>query len=455
MKLSSIENRFEIIIDVVGKSDLRVVMPLFRTVDRISIELELSDYNIEWCYVTPFNFRELCGSTHMLDYEVMFAKLVMDATDLCATDLHVTVRCVNKKPEYVVQGRVGTDLIDIETFSIDGKTHSNMIKTVVDRLTNKSSTDLETSSGVVATVEDIFQDNSVELRLSISKVYGGFDCVCRIQHLDNTCRTIDELGLKNCVDVLYDISRKVTGLTLITGAKRTGKNTTALAVVNEIIKYPVKVKTFENPIEALIPAPQMDYMGDKSMLLGGIRNAKKQDLDISFINEISDSEVAFAVQDLVNSSVHVITTMHIDRLWHLPYKLFELYGNSYKNIIAQMNYVINQKMFKRLDQCCLVEKLVDDIDSDTVKETLLENNVNVYYENNGCDQCGHTDYVVVVEWLRFDDKVRSTLLSCDKPHEMERVIREYLTASGNILENEICEKIKNKQIHYKALEVVL
>ena len=46
---------------------------------------------------------------------------------------------------------------------------------------------------------------------------------------------------------------------------------------------------------------------------------------ISVLNEIPNSDVAFAVRDLVNSAIGVITTTHVDRVWHVPNKLNEFF----------------------------------------------------------------------------------------------------------------------------------
>lgn len=83
-----------------------------------------------------------------------------------------------------------------------------------------------------------------------------------------------------------------------------------------------------------MPFTQVDYGGDESTLLNAVRLAKKQDVNVAYINELPNKEVAFSVRDLVNSSVYVLTTMHMDRLWHLPYKLKEYYGDQFKDVIS-------------------------------------------------------------------------------------------------------------------------
>lgn len=76
--------------------------------------------------------------------------------------------------------------------------------------------------------------------------------------------------------------------------------------------------SYDSPIEVLMPFPQVDYKDDPKRLLDCVRLAKKQDIDIAFLNEIPSKDVAFAVKDLVTSSIGVITTLHLNRIWDLP-----------------------------------------------------------------------------------------------------------------------------------------
>ena len=72
-------------------------------------------------------------------------------------------------------------------------------------------------------------------------------------------------------------------------------------------------------------------------------------ISCGFSHEIPDKSIVFGIQDLVNSSIGVITTTHLDRIWNLPYKLKEYFGETYKDMISQINGVVNQKMF--IKQC--------------------------------------------------------------------------------------------------------
>ena len=332
--------------------------------------------------------------------------------------------------------------------------------------TKKSAEDLEIPAGITASISDAICDRKIELRLSANKVHDGYECVCRIQNVKTVSMTIPDLGFPDYVqDTMYKMCRKHTGLTLFTGPIRTGKNTSAFALANEFVKQPVKIKSFESPIEALMPFPQVDYLDEPKSLEEAIRLAKKQDINIAFLNEIPNKSVAFGVQDLVNSSVHVITTLHIDRIWHLPYKLFEYYGDSYRNIISQINCVFNQKMFPLLCPSCVENMLTEDLQSEELKKLLLDHNVTNVGVSRGCDEC--FDFNIgtfgvqrgknqpFVEFLVFDDELKSRLLATQHVHEMETILKKEIKDKKRSLEYEICKAVKNKQISAEALYAIL
>lgn len=460
------ENKYNIIVSVDIENKLDIIIPLMNEIDFSMLELELSNFNLRIVYVTPVNYYELLGVTLEYNPEIIFKRLILECLRRKATDLHLTVQHRNKTPYYVVKYRRDENLCELNLFRLTQQLNKDIAKIMIEKYTNKNSVDLESSAGVTAVIDNLFNDNSLEIRITVSKVIGGFECVCRIQKMNTVCMEINELGFnKNLENVLYRLTKKRTGLTLITGPMRTGKNTTAFAIANEMTKQPIKIKSLENPVESLMDFPQSDYMGNRDNLVELIRLIKKQDTNVVFLNEIPDPSVAFAVMDLVNSSVYVITTLHIDRLWHLPYKLFEFYGDSYKNIISQMNCIINQKMFGRLCNHCLDIKTVSDISELDKKDLLEKFKVTTYGVARGCECCHDKDSgiygvipgknVVVAEYLMLSDNIKQKLLSCNHVYEMEKVLKEELIATGNTLEKEICNKIESNILGLDQLNYIL
>lgn len=447
---------------------LNVVASVFNDIDFTSLCLNVNEKIVSVQWVTPYNFELLKDRNYKYPYvpELLLKRLVLECVQMHSTDLHITVRHINKNPQYVVYYRQDGFLYPMRIFDFTKEMNHEVISKMIDKLTGRQSTDLDISAGVVASVSDVFGDGTTELRVSANKVRAGFECVCRIQNIKTVSLTIDKLGFPSYVQAsMMKMSKKRTGLTLFTGPIRTGKNTSAFALANELVKQPIKIKSFESPIEALMPFPQVDYADEPQALADAVRLAKKQDLNVAFINEIPTKEVAFGVQDLVNSSVYVITTLHIDRIWHLPYKLYEYFGDSYRNIISQINGVYNQKMFPLLCPHCLTDIFVEDLEDPEVQGFLTAYDINKVAASTGCEHCIDSStgtYGILrgknqpfVEYLEFNDDLKSKLLRTSHVYEMEQILKEEIMATKRSLEYEILNAIQDKKIGVDAIYSII
>ena len=435
----------------------------FESISREPLELELHNYNINYVAITPYNFaliRDPSRNFEMWDPMILFKRILLQVIELNATDIHFCVEHDDLEPIYPIYYRRNGDLLPFTMFSLDEGLNKSIIFGLVEKLTSSNSMDLNTPEGITTVANDPLGNNQIELRVSANKVEAGWHCVIRIQQKDTFNFTIDKLGFSTDVQLaLHKMTKRRSGIVFITGAIRTGKNTTAFAMANEMMQFPIKIVSYEYPIEVLMPFPQVNYKGDTQILLNSIRLAKKQDLNVAFINELPNKEVAFAVQDLVNSSVYVITTMHVDRLWHLPYKLKDYYGADYKDIISQINGVFNQKMFSVPCKHCQNRKLIGTLDEE--KQQLLSNvGVKDYSVSVGCEKCNNTGIQdgknqPYVEYLLFTPEIKSKLLTCSEPFEMERILQEYAIGRKQSLEFSMGAAVHRGDLDPEALNSIL
>ena len=469
----TIEGRYGILLDHIDSKSVKVIKSVFQTLDQTNLELDLKQFKeIEIVNITDVNFRELSEYGYRPKYDpmILFKRILIEVIKLNGTDLHFGVIHRNMRAEYPIQYRVNGDLYDLDLFTLDKELNHSIISTLVETKTSANSLDLSLPDGITANSSDILDNGNVELRIAANKVKDGLQCVIRIQEKKTFSYTIDSLGFsKEAQDFLMWLSKKRSGITLITGAIRTGKNTTAFALANEMIKYPIKMIDYSSPIEVLMPFNQVDYLADENNLLACVRLAKKQDVNVAFLNEIPSKEVAFAVKDLVNSSIHVITTIHMVRIWHLPYKLNEYYGDSYKDVISQINGVMNQKMFDVMCPNCREAYPTSSISDLAKKAFLEERGLQNVWVAKGCEKCistvkhsGHnkTGSVIganqpYVEFLRFDDKLKSRLLACDHAWQMEEIIKEVVRENKNTLEDTMFDGIQRGVLDYNALDYIL
>lgn len=459
-----VEVQFDVLISHVNRNNITIVYDVTKKIYKDSIELSLSEYGgITYVAVTPFNFKELKGETEdCLEYDsgILFKRILLEALKLKATDIHFCVEHEDLKARYPVKYRKNGLLYEMKLFKLDEQTNKAIISRLIDLKTAANSLDLTTPAGVTTISDDPLNNGELELRIAANKVKDGWHCVIRIQTKSTFSFSIENLGFPTDVqEMLTDLTERTSGIVFITGAIRTGKNTTAFAMINEIAKHPVKIVSYESPVEVEMPFTQVDYGDDLETLINAVRLAKKQDVNVAYLNELPNKEVAFAVQDLVNSSVYVITTMHVDRIWHLPYKLKEYYGESYKDVISQITAVVNQKMFGVACPECIEHKLVGDL-KPSLARFFRKHGVETVAVNRGCDLCHGTGMIdganqPYVEYLVFTPELKDELLKCTQPYEMESVLRKTIEAQRGSLEYRMLDGVKNEKLQVGAINSIL
>lgn len=428
---TEIENKYNVLLEKTESDTVKVYVPVNRAVDITALELDLNLAEIQVVYITPLNFEELKDAQYVYPFnaDILFKRILMEAIRLKATDLHFDVKHVDMQPKYTVSYRKGAELLPMQLFELTKELNAEIISRLIEANTSVSSLDLLDPAGVIGNATNILGNNDIELRISANKTLDGYHYVIRIQKKETLGFSLNQLGFHDKVQKdLETVMQKRNGITLVTGAIRTGKNTTVFAMLNELVKEPIKILSYESPVEVVMPFTQVDYFGSPDILLNAVRLAKKQDVNIAYLNEIPDKEVAFAIRDLANSSVHVITTMHMNRIWHLPYKLKEYYGDDYKDIISQINGVFNQKMFGvGCPECA--EQMMTSAVEEKYAGHLQRIGVDTVRVSRGCASCSYTGVIPgknqpYAEHLVFDEELIDKLLACDHPFQMENVLRD-------------------------------
>jgi type II secretory ATPase GspE/PulE/Tfp pilus assembly ATPase PilB-like protein len=459
-QFAQLEKRFNVLVEYPDPITVRVITSTSNKLDEEKLSLSIPTTKWELIHVTPVNFLELTNQPYKdWNHIILFNRLILECVSRRATDIHFTIKHINKIPNYMVELRVDNDMVPCDLFAFNKQMNKDVIHKLVHHKSSAFVGDLETIFGVTASVTDILGDGDLSLRVSAMKVYGGYHCVCRLQSMSTVSMKASELGFsEEIVKDLLETSEKIGGLSLLTGGIRTGKNTTAFAIANEMLDKPIKIIDYSSPIEVLMPFTQVDYMADTKHLVQCVNLAKKQDVNVVFVNEIPNSEVAKSVVDLINSSVHVVTTTHLNRIWHLPHKLYEYFGDMYKNIFTQLNICVNQRMFSRQCPHCKNQAPVSNLPTNQ-RRVLEEYGVTYHFVNRGCEKCKEGKLIggiqPYVERLVFTGDVVSELLKLNAPFEMELLIKEVVTKKKQSLEYELCNAIRKGNLSAVSLKSIL
>lgn len=430
-----------------GRS-LVVYIPLGQEVDDALLQIDIPNYEITVRFIADCNYRLLKSGLpkEILSFNIanfrpllVFKRLILDCIDCAGTDMHFQSTYVDKQPCHRIRYRVKRELQDSQ-FRVDFEMMQRIIQAVISKLTPASSADIDSAEGVVTEVRDLFRDGSCSLRITCDRVDAGYYVDFAIQTVNTTTKTVDELGFpKADVEVIREIAHRRNGLTLVTGEMRSGKNTTIFAMLNEIIKEPIRIIEYSNPIENHMDIIQYNYRGDIQLLTNRMKTVKKQDVDIAVLNEIPSADVAFAVRDLVNSAIGVITTTHINRIWHLPNKLREFFGDDYKTIISQLNAVINHRMFRRWSGSDMQKRAL-------VKEHgpfelfCYQYGVRQYFVPSDITKIKY-DLQPLTEILVLTDAMKSAILNFDEIWKGEQMFQSQISQQHGRLEEKVAQYI--------------
>ena len=163
-KYRRIEEKYGILINVVDEKKVEIVSSFTHKYTLPAVEIALDAAQVGVVFVTPFNFKCLADEPFEYDASIAFKRLVLECINRKGTDLHLTVKHVNKKAEYVACYRRDGYLCDLNLIPIDESLNERMVRSAVENLSNRDAIDLTVSAGIATVIQDVFSDKSVELR---------------------------------------------------------------------------------------------------------------------------------------------------------------------------------------------------------------------------------------------------------------------------------------------------
>lgn len=439
--------------------NILVLVPLGTTLDDAALGVDIPTHKLLITFIADCNYRILTLGmpANILSYNIadfrpllVLRRLVADCKQHGSTDMHFVSLFKDKLPVYRIEYRVNRKLGEAP-FLVDQDMLLRVSQAAIGKLSSASASDLLTPNGVTTNISDLYRDGTTELRLAGMPAEAGIYVVIAIQSVTTTTMTVDELGFPpSDVAIIRNLSKHRTGLTLVTGEMRSGKNTTIFAMLNEIIDGTLRIVEYSNPVENRMPIVQVDYKGDLQNLLSRMRLAKKMDIDIAVINEIPNSEVAFAVRDLVNSAIGVITTTHVNRVWEVPYKLYEFFGKDYKNVISSLNAVVNHKMFVRW-HCKGMQRRVLQPEHGESERNAYNWGVRQYYVPPDNARVIRSLQPLTEIWV-VTDEMRTAMLNYDELWRSEQMIKSHIMQGRQAIEYKLAQYINSGICPLSALD---
>ncbi len=270
--------------------------------------------------------------------------------------------------------------------------------------------------------------------------------VIRILDDRKVIKDLDRLGLTGYAKNAFQKAiNQPQGMVILTGPTGSGKSTTLVAAIYQVIDPTVNVLTVEDPVEYVIEGARQLKIGYRMNFEQAIRSILRHDPDIVLVGEMRDRETAEIAIKLANTGHLTFSTLHTNDAASAVARLYKM-GIEPFLIAYAINIIVAQRLIRRLCPDC--KKRVVNFDEDVMKAAKLDiaewRNYTIY-EPKGCDKCNKTGYrgrIAIHEALYLTKEIRQIIVRSGVEVDEEK-IREQAKKDGTLSLREAgFEKVK-------------
>ena len=364
--------------------------------------------------------RELQDSTGSVAKFVN--KIITDAIDTKASDIHIEPRLTN----YVVRYR--TDGILKHVIDIPSKVEQSVLTRfkVLSRMNIA-----EHRRPQDGTFSIKYKNDSYDFRINTLPVGSKEKVVIRILapavSLDAADRKINLVGASN--EDIEKISKMITspnGIILTSGPTGSGKTTTLYSVLKTLNKEDVNITTIEDPVEIKLEGINQSQVNTKAGITFAscMRAILRQDPDIILVGEIRDYETLEVAISAALTGHLVLSTVHTNSAAATVTRLIEMGAKDYL-VSSTLAGVIAQRLVRKLCDDCKTEY------SPSIEEARMilsdEEDIKKFmsskiYTKKGCSNCDFTGYkgrLGVYEIMPITKEIRKLIATGSHDIEIE------------------------------------
>jgi type IV pilus assembly protein PilB len=258
--------------------------------------------------------------------------------------------------------------------------------------------------------------------------------VIRILDDRKVIRDLGKLGLTGYANTAFvKAINQPQGMIILTGPTGSGKSTTLVAALYQVINPTKNVLTVEDPVEYVIEGARQLKIGYKMNFEQAIRSILRHDPDIVLVGEMRDKETAETAIKLANTGHLTFSTLHTNDAPSAVARLFKM-GVEPFLIAYAINIIVAQRLIRKLCDSC------------KRKITNLEEYIHVagldlkdwvgheIYEAVGCERCNHTGYkgrMAIHEALYFTKDVRRLIVRAGEEVD-EEAVRDQARKDGTL-----------------------
>ncbi|MGA9408758.1 MAG: GspE/PulE family protein [Bacteroidota bacterium] len=243
---------------------------------------------------------------------------------------------------------------------------------------------------------------------------------------------LNKLGLQGPARAFFDKAiRKPQGIIILTGPTGSGKSTTLIAALYQVIDPTVNVLTIEEPVEYIIKGARQLKIGPKMSFEQSIRGILRHDPDIVLVGEMRDKVTAETAVKMANTGHLVFSTLHTN---DAPSAIARLYKMGIEPFLLAyaINVIVAQRLIRTLCKFCKQELGEEDW-PDMLKFGFTEEELHThkFYKAAGCDKCngGYKGRAAIHEALYFSKAIKDIILNAGEKID-ENAIREQAAKDG-------------------------
>ena len=245
--------------------------------------------------------------------------------------------------------------------------------------------------------------------------------VIRVLDDRKVIRDLRKLGLLDeAMEKFQQAISQPHGMVILTGPTGSGKSTTLVAALHQVITGEVNVLTVEDPVEYIIPGVRQIKLNYKLELENALRAILRHDPDVVMVGEMRDRKTAELAIKLANTGHLTFSTLHTN---DAPSAISRLYKMGIEPFLIA--YAINLIVAQRLIRILCTNCKQPDLDPDPImleklgftKEEISSNTIYVPGKDPQCPVCkgvGYKGRRAVSEALYFSREVRHMIVEADK-----------------------------------------
>ena len=240
--------------------------------------------------------------------------------------------------------------------------------------------------------------------------------VIRILDDRKVIRDLEKLGLTGYTKKSFTKAiNQPQGMVILTGPTGSGKSTTLVAALYQVIDPSVNVLTVEDPVEYVIEGARQLKIGYKMNFEQAIRSILRHDPDIVLVGEMRDKETAEVAIKLANTGHLTFSTLHTNDAPSAVARLYKM-GIEPFLIAYAINIIVAQRLVRCLcDNCKVKIEKFDEAYMEAIGLDIEEWRFYTVYQANekGCEKCRGTGYkgrMAIHEALYFTKEIRQIIV---------------------------------------------